>query len=615
MNVKGYLSRIGVDPGDTRPDLDTLRLLQRQHLLNVPFENLDIHCGRPIVLDTGRFYTKIVDERRGGFCYELNGLFNELLRALGFTTRLVSARVFNGTDDHGPEYDHAAIIVTIGDDEYLTDVGFGDFTAEPLRFTLDVEQSDAAGTYVIRKFDDGYLQVAKRDGDNWKSEYIFKDIPRELFEFAEMCDFQQNSPESHFKKKRICSMLTPNGRKTVSDSAFILTNDGVRHETPIANEEEFASILKEAFGITSYIEDVRKYRKGANMTGSISYADAGVSIDNANLAVAKIREYARSTFNERTLTEIGSFGGMFSAAFPQMAEPILVASADGVGTKLKLAFETGIHNTVGADLVNHCVNDILVQGAHPLFFLDYFATGKLEPDVTASVVEGMARACRENGCVLLGGETAEMPDFYPPGEYDLAGFIVGVVDKKNVIDGKSIVPGDVVLGIPSTGLQTNGYSLARKLFFEVGGYTPDSYIDELGTSVGEALLATHASFLPQIGPLLDREKNADEGVNVAPLIKGLVHITGGGFLENIPRILPDGVAVEINRGTWPELPIFGMMQRLGNVDDKEMFRTFNMGVGMVVVCGSSDAGRLINSIENCLLIGSVTPGNGTVVIN
>jgi phosphoribosylformylglycinamidine cyclo-ligase len=312
------------------------------------------------------------------------------------------------------------------------------------------------------------------------------------------------------------------------------------------------------------------------MPKPISYADAGVSIDNANRAVAKIREYARATFNERTLTEIGSFGGMFSGAFPDIAEPVLVASADGVGTKLKLAFETGIHNTVGADLVNHCVNDILVQGARPLFFLDYFATGKLEPDVTASVVEGMARACKENGCVLLGGETAEMPDFYPPGEYDLAGFIVGVVDKAKVIDGKSIVPGDAVLGIPSNGLQTNGYSLARKLFFEVGGYKVDSYIGELGTTVGEALLAPHQSFLPQIGPLLD-----------SVVIKGLAHITGGGFLENIPRILPEGVSVEINRGSWPELPIFGLMQRLGNVSDQEMFRTFNMGIGMIVIASQN----------------------------
>ena len=339
------------------------------------------------------------------------------------------------------------------------------------------------------------------------------------------------------------------------------------------------------------------------MDRSISYADAGVSIDNANLAVAKIREFARSTFNDRTLTEIGSFGGMFSGAFPGMADPILVASADGVGTKLKLAFETGIHNTVGADLVNHCVNDILVQGARPLFFLDYFATGKLEPDVTASVVEGMARACKENGCVLLGGETAEMPDFYPPGEYDLAGFIVGVVDKKNVIDGKSIVPGDVVLGIPSNGLQTNGYSLARKLFFEVAGHNPDTYLDELGKTVGEALLKTHQSFLRPLEGLLDKG-----------IIKGLAHITGGGFLENIPRILPDGVSVEIKRGTWPELPVFGVMQSLGNVSEKEMFRTFNMGIGMIAVISSENKKTLMSHLDGCFEIGRVVEGEKSVSI-
>ena len=340
------------------------------------------------------------------------------------------------------------------------------------------------------------------------------------------------------------------------------------------------------------------------MSQSISYADAGVSIDNANRAVAKIREFARSTFNERTLTEIGSFGGMFSGAFPGMAEPILVASADGVGTKLKLAFETGIHNTVGADLVNHCVNDILVQGARPLFFLDYFATGKLEPDVTASVVEGMATACRENGCVLLGGETAEMPDFYPPGEYDLAGFIVGVVDKKNVIDGKNIKPGDVVLGIPSNGLQTNGYSLARKLFFEVGGYKPDTYLDELGMTVGDALLKTHQSFLRPLEGLLD-----------SGLIKGLAHITGGGFLENIPRILPENVSVEIKRGTWPELPVFGVMQKLGNVDEKEMFRTFNMGIGMIIVCSEADKYGINDIVTPCYNIGRIVTGSKQVKIS
>ena len=339
------------------------------------------------------------------------------------------------------------------------------------------------------------------------------------------------------------------------------------------------------------------------MSNSISYSDAGVSIDNANIAVERIKNYAKATFNERTLTEIGSFGGMFSGAFPDMSAPILVASADGVGTKLKIAFDTGIHNTIGQDLVNHCVNDILVQGARPLFFLDYFATGVLAPDVTASVVEGISVACRENGCVLLGGETAEMPGFYADGEYDLAGFIVGVVDKSKVIDGKSIKTGDIVLGLSSNGLQTNGYSLARKLFFEVGGYEVDSYIEELGKTVGEALLEKHTSFLKPLENLLDSGK-----------IKGLAHITGGGFLENIPRILPESVAVEIKRGTWNELPIFGLMQKLGNVADAEMFRTFNMGVGMIVICAGEDKEFLKESLGECFEIGRIVEGNKEVSI-
>ena len=339
------------------------------------------------------------------------------------------------------------------------------------------------------------------------------------------------------------------------------------------------------------------------MSNSISYSDAGVSIDNANIAVERIKNFAKATFNERTLTEIGSFGGMFSGAFPDMSEPILVASADGVGTKLKIAFDTGIHNTIGQDLVNHCVNDILVQGARPLFFLDYFATGVLAPDVTASVVEGISIACRENGCVLLGGETAEMPGFYADGEYDLAGFIVGVVDKSKVIDGKLIKAGDVVLGLPSKGLQTNGYSLARKLFFEVGGYKVDTYIEELGKTVGEALLEKHTSFLKPLENLLDSGR-----------IKGLAHITGGGFLENIPRILPENVAVEIKRGTWNELPIFGLMQKLGNVADAEMFRTFNMGIGMIVICAEEDKEFLKESLGECFEIGYVIEGNKAVSI-
>ncbi len=339
------------------------------------------------------------------------------------------------------------------------------------------------------------------------------------------------------------------------------------------------------------------------MSKSISYSDAGVSIDNANLALDKIKTFAKSTFNRQTLTEIGSFGGMFSGAFPDMREPILVASADGVGTKLKIAFETNIHHTIGQDLVNHCVNDILVQGAKPLFFLDYFATGKLEPETTVAVVEGISIACKENRCVLLGGETAEMPGFYADGEYDLAGFIVGVVDKSKVIDGKTIVAGDVVLGLPSSGLQTNGYSLARKLFFEVGGFKVNSFIEELGETVGEALLKTHTSFLKPLDNLLDSGK-----------IKGLAHITGGGFLENIPRILPENAAVEIFRGTWIESPVFGLMQKLGNVADSEMFRTFNMGVGIVVICAEEDKDSVKNNSGECLEIGRVIKGNNEIII-
>ena len=239
------------------------------------------------------------------------------------------------------------------------------------------------------------------------------------------------------------------------------------------------------------------------MTKPISYSDAGVDIDVATHATDRIKELARTTFNQRTLSEIGSFGGMFDGAFPKLAEPVLVASADGVGTKLKIAFATGIHNTVGADLVNHCVNDILVQGARPLFFLDYIATGKLSSDIVAQVIEGIARGCRENGCVLLGGETAEMPGFYGEGEYDIAGFIVGVVDKKKIIDGKNIVEGDVLLALPSVGLHTNGYSLARKLFFEVAGYEPGTQLPEVGMTAGEALLQPHVSYLKPLEGLLD----------------------------------------------------------------------------------------------------------------
>src|SRR5437764_7423842 len=239
------------------------------------------------------------------------------------------------------------------------------------------------------------------------------------------------------------------------------------------------------------------------MTKSATYASAGVDNDAANRATERIKELARATFNARTLSEIGSFGGMFDGAFPEMRQPVLVASADGVGTKLKMAFATGVHNTIGRDLVNHCVNDILVQGARPLFFLDYIATGQLAPEIVTSIIEGITNGCRENGCVLLGGETAEMPGFYADGEYDIAGFIVGVVAHDQIIDGKRTQPGDLLLGLPSAGLHTNGSSLARKLFFTDAGYRPDSYVDELGTTLGEALLQTHLSYLREVEDLLD----------------------------------------------------------------------------------------------------------------
>jgi phosphoribosylformylglycinamidine cyclo-ligase len=339
------------------------------------------------------------------------------------------------------------------------------------------------------------------------------------------------------------------------------------------------------------------------MTKPATYADAGVNIDAANRATEKIKELARQTFNARTLSDIGSFGGMFDGAFPNLREPVLVASADGVGTKLKIAFATGVHNTIGRDLVNHCVNDILVQGARPLFFLDYIATGKLAPETITSIIEGVTGGCRDNGCVLLGGETAEMPGFYADGEYDVAGFIVGVVDRAKVIDGSRIAPGDVVLGLPSAGLHTNGYSLARRLFFEPDRYAPDTFVGELGQTIGEALLQTHLSYLAVLGPLLDAE-----------LIKGLAHITGGGLLENIPRILPDGTAVEIKRGSWPVLPVFTLMQRLGNIDEAEMFRTFNMGAGMVIICAAADVSSIRNRIESCYEIGRVTSGSRTVAL-
>ena len=336
------------------------------------------------------------------------------------------------------------------------------------------------------------------------------------------------------------------------------------------------------------------------------YKAAGVDIDAGNETVRRIRGLARGTFTPGVLSEIGSFGGLFRLDRDRYQDPVLVSSADGVGTKLKVAFMMGKHDTVGADLVNHCVNDILVQGAEPLFFLDYLATGRLSPDVAEQVITGVARACKENGCALIGGETAEMPGFYADGEYDIAGFIVGAVEKSKVIDGRAVVPGDVLIAVPSAGLHTNGYSLARRVFFELAGWKPDTYVSELGTTIGEALLAPHRSYLNLVRPLIERD-----------WVKGLAHITGGGLTENLPRTLPDGCAADIDLQAWTIPPIFQLLQKHGAIARDEMFRAFNMGVGLVIVCTSRDAERVINTLmrggePNAFRIGFVVSGERSV---
>jgi phosphoribosylformylglycinamidine cyclo-ligase len=301
------------------------------------------------------------------------------------------------------------------------------------------------------------------------------------------------------------------------------------------------------------------------------YKDAGVDFSAAHRAKSKIRKLARQTFNSKVLREVGAFGGFYALnGLPRDA--VLVASVDGVGTKLKIAFEMNRHASVGEDLVNHCVNDITVHGASPLFFLDYLATGHLRPAVAEEVILGIARACRANGCALIGGETAEMPGFYPENEYDLAGCIVGWVHRSKIVDGSRIRPGDLILGLPSQGLHTNGYSLARKVLLERGRMKLSQRVPELGRTLGEELLETHRCYRPILRPLLDQG-----------YIKGLVHITGGGITDNTPRILPAGCQAEITLGTWPTLPIFDLIARLGKVPQDEMLRTFNMGLGMLVV--------------------------------
>ena len=304
----------------------------------------------------------------------------------------------------------------------------------------------------------------------------------------------------------------------------------------------------------------------------MTYADAGVDIAVANKTKQRIKYLAQKTFTKGVLSDIGGFGGLFALDKTKFSDPVIVSSVDGVGTKLKVAFQMRMHHTIGADLVNHCVNDIAVQGATPLFFMDYIASGKLSPEITEKVIAGIAEACRHNGCALIGGETAEMPGFYSDGEYDLAGFIVGVVNRDKIITGEKVEAGDVLVGLPSNGLHTNGYSLARKLLFEMAKYSPDKYVNELKAKVGNELMRTHKSYWPVLRRLID-----------ADCVNAMAHITGGGITENIPRVLPKGAGAVVEMGSWPVPPIFSHLRSLGNIPQDEMLRTFNMGVGMVLV--------------------------------
>lgn len=328
-----------------------------------------------------------------------------------------------------------------------------------------------------------------------------------------------------------------------------------------------------------------------NTTPPISYADSGVDRDAATRAVERIKETVRSTFTPNVLTDIGSFGALFRLDVAQYREPVLVSSTDGVGTKLKIAFEMERHDTIGIDLVAMCANDVLAQGARPLFFLDYFASSKMVPERFEQVLRGIAAGCREAGCALIGGENAELPGFYQPGEYDLAGFCVGIADKDNIIVGSAIEPGDVMLGLASSGLHSNGYSLARKVLLDVAGLALDQPIEGLGGSIGEELLKPTCLYIKPILSLLEAMG--------AQAVKGVAHITGGGLIENVPRMLPEGTQAEIHRGRWSEPPIFDFIQRLGKVETEEMFRTFNMGVGMVLVTDLEVAVHVCHHFGSC----------------
>lgn len=337
----------------------------------------------------------------------------------------------------------------------------------------------------------------------------------------------------------------------------------------------------------------------------LSYRDAGVDIDAANTALGTIKELVQRTFNDNVLRDIGTFGAMYQLNLQGMEEPVLVSSVDGVGTKLKLAFMSGKHDTVGVDLVSHCVNDILVQGARPLFFLDYLALGKLRPEVVVEIMRGLTTGCRYAGCALIGGETAEMPGMYQEDEYDIAGTIVGIVDRKKIIDGSTIQPGDKVIGLPSSGLHTNGYSLARKICFEVAKLGLDDPMPGVGKTVLEALLAPHLSYAKLMQIVLK-----------VVAVRGMAHITGGGITENLPRILPSGVAAAIRLDAWTVPPVFTFLKNAGGVSDKEMLRTFNLGQGMLFVVPAEQVAKAQETVElagqTCAVIGEIVEGGGAV---
>lgn len=345
-----------------------------------------------------------------------------------------------------------------------------------------------------------------------------------------------------------------------------------------------------------------------NSTGKkgLTYADAGVDIDAGAEAVELMKSHVKKTFRPEVLTDLGGFGGLFALDTTRYKNPVLVSGTDGVGTKLMVAFMMDKHDTIGIDAVAMCANDILVQGAEPLFFLDYLAVGKLTPEKVADIVKGIAEGCSQSGCALIGGETAEMPGFYSPEEYDVAGFVVGVVDREKIIDGTRIGAGDLVIGLPSSGLHSNGYSLARKVLLELSGYKIDTYVDELGRSVGEELLEPTRIYVKQILPLLEKYE-----------IRGMAHITGGGLTENIPRILPKGTRVVLNPTAWPEKPVFNLIQKIGKVETAEMNKTFNMGIGMVLVVPAVQANSVLADLEakgeKAFVIGRVEEGNQEVL--